>query len=87
MKETIKMVFFILASDFNMVLAQEEKCGGSYVCNLFKKKVEDIMANWDLIDVKPRRGKYTWLNKKVSQGHIVEDWIDFFLMDVFWKKI
>jgi hypothetical protein len=33
--------------------------------------MEYIMENWDLIDVKPRRGKYTWSNSRIGLGHII----------------
>jgi hypothetical protein len=28
------------------------------------------MDDWDLIDVKPRRGKFTWTSRSVDMGHI-----------------
>jgi hypothetical protein len=28
------------------------------------------MQDWDLLDIKPSTGKYTWSNKRVGPGHI-----------------
>ena len=32
--------------------------------------VEDLIHDWDLLDIKPCRGKYTWSNKWVGLRHI-----------------
>jgi hypothetical protein len=32
--------------------------------------VEDLISAWDLIDIKPVKGLYTWTNKRVGPGHI-----------------
>jgi hypothetical protein len=32
--------------------------------------VEDLISTWDLMDIKPSRGRYTWTNKRVGPGHI-----------------
>jgi hypothetical protein len=32
--------------------------------------VEDLISAWDLMDIKPTRGRYTWTNKRVGPGHI-----------------
>jgi hypothetical protein len=29
------------------------------------------MSDWDLEDIKPTKGKYTWTNKRIGPGHIV----------------
>jgi hypothetical protein len=33
--------------------------------------VEDLMQDWDLLDIPPENGKYTWSNKRLGPGHIV----------------
>jgi len=33
--------------------------------------VEDLIHDWDLLNIKPCQGKYTWSNKQVGPGHIV----------------
>lgn len=32
--------------------------------------VEDLMQDWDLINIKPINGKFTWSNKRIGPGHI-----------------
>ena len=54
----------------NATLAANEKKGGSPVRDPVREWVEDIILGWDLIDIKPVKGKFTWSNKKVGLGHI-----------------
>jgi hypothetical protein len=61
----------IIGGDLNVTLAMIEKKGGSIVQDPAREWVEDIMSDWDLEDVKPTKGKYTWSNKRVGSGHIV----------------
>jgi hypothetical protein len=61
----------ILGGDLNVTLAQEEKRGGSIVRDPAREWVEDLISAWDLMDIKPTRGHYTWTNKRVGPGHIV----------------
>ena len=60
----------ILARDLNITLNVKEKKGGSIVWDPLREMVEDIMSNWDLEDIKPSRGKFTWLNRRIGPGHI-----------------
>jgi exonuclease III len=60
----------ILGGDLNVTLAQGEKKGGSIVRDPAREWVEDLMSDWDLEDVKPTKGRYTWSNKRVGLGHI-----------------
>jgi ribonuclease HI/exonuclease III len=60
----------ILGGDFNVTLAQDEKRGGSIVRDPAREWVEDIAAAWDLLDIKPTKGRYTWTNKRIGPGHI-----------------
>ena len=32
--------------------------------------MEDLISAWDLMDIKPTRGHYTWTNRRVGPGHI-----------------
>jgi hypothetical protein len=41
--------------------------------------VEDLTIDWDLEDVKPDRGKYTWSNKRVGSRNIATQ-LDRFLV-------
>ena len=60
----------VLAGDMNVTLALWEKKGGSPVRDPAREWVEDIMLDWELEDIKPTSGKFTWSNKRVGPGHI-----------------
>ena len=59
-----------MAGDLNVTLASSEKKGGSLVRDPSREWVEDIILGWDLLDIKPARGKFTWTNKRVGPGHV-----------------
>ena len=46
------------------------KKGGSKVRDPFGERLEEFMASWKLVDVKQKKGKYTWNNKWTGPGHI-----------------
>ena len=69
----------IVAGDLNVTLATNEKKGGALVRDPSREWVEDIMLGWDLIDIKPVKGKFTWSNKRVGLGHVAA-WLDRFLV-------
>lgn len=60
----------IIGGDLNVTLALIEKKGGSIVRDPAREWVEDIMFDWELEDIKPTKGKYTWSNKRVGPWHI-----------------
>ena len=60
----------IVAGDLNVTLATNEKKGGSLVRDPLREWVKDIMLGWDLIDIKPVKGKFTWTNKRLDPGHV-----------------
>jgi hypothetical protein len=60
----------ILVGDLNVTLSQGEKKGGTIVRDPIREWVEDIILDWELEDIKPSRGKYTWSNKRNGPGHI-----------------
>ena len=72
----------VLAGDMNVTLALSEKKGGSPVRDPAREWVEDIMLDWDLEDIKPSKGKFTWTNKRVGPGHIAAR-LDRFLVHSF----
>lgn len=49
----------IIAGDLNLTLSLSEKRGGSTVKDPARKWVEDLLQDWDMIDIKPTSGKYT----------------------------
>eukprot|EP00253_Pinus_taeda_P004771 PITA_04771 len=60
----------IIAGDLNVTLALDEKKGGYNVRDPAREWVEDIMIGWDLEDIKPSLGKFTWSNKRLASNHI-----------------
>jgi hypothetical protein len=32
--------------------------------------VDELILDWDLTDIKPSKGKFTWTNKRIGPGHI-----------------
>jgi hypothetical protein len=71
----------IIAGDFNIVLHNLEKKGESIVRDPFREKSEDMINEWDLLDIKTIKGKYTWTNKISGPGHIVAK-LDRFLVHI-----
>jgi hypothetical protein len=58
----------IIVGDLNVTLSLGEKKGGSIVRDPCREWAEDIILDWDLEDIKPPRGKYTWSNKRTGPG-------------------
>ena len=73
----------VLAGDLNVILSQEEKIGGSLVRDPIRELVDDIILDWNLIDVKPTTGNYTWNNKRIGPGHIAARLDRFLIQDNF----
>ena len=73
----------ILAGDLNVILSQEEKRGGSLVRDPIRETVDEIILEWDLMDIKPSSGKYTWNNKRIRPGHIAARLDRFLVQDSF----
>jgi hypothetical protein len=76
----------ILGGDLNVTLSTEEKRGGSIVRDPAREWVEDLISTWDLMDIKPSRGRYTWTNKRVGPGHIAAR-LDRFLSAEFFPDV
>ena len=73
----------ILAGDLNVILSQDEKRGGSLVRDSMREIVDETILEWDLMDVKPSIGKYSWNNKRIGPGHIVARLDRFLVQDTF----
>ena len=73
----------ILAGDLNVILSQDEKRGGSLVRDPIREMVDDIIMDWNLMDVKPSAGKYTWNNKRIGPGYIAARLDRFLIQDSF----
>eukprot|EP00253_Pinus_taeda_P009185 PITA_09185 len=73
----------IIAGDLNLILHSSEKRGGSIVRDLARKWVEDILQDWDMLDIKSSSGKYSWSNKRLGHGHIAARLDRFFIQSSF----
>jgi len=60
----------IIAGDLTVTLVAEEKKGGTPVRDQAREWVEDIILGWDLLDIKPSNGKFTWSNKRLGPSYI-----------------
>jgi len=56
--------------EFNTTISLEEKKGGSLVRDLFRENMEDLISDWDLLDIKPKNGKYIWTNIRIGPSYI-----------------
>ena len=48
-----------------------------------RETVDEIILDWDLMDIKPASGKYTWNNKRLGPGHIAARLDRFLVQDSF----
>jgi hypothetical protein len=62
-----------------VILNNKEKRGGSIIKDHFREKMEDLLVEWDIVDIKPNKGKFTWSNKRLGLGHIATS-LDKFLV-------
>jgi exonuclease III len=70
LSESENLENIIVAGDLNLTLRMEEKRGGTIIRDPAREWVEDLMQDWDLLDIPPENGKYTWSNKRIGPGHI-----------------
>ena len=56
----------IPAGDLNVILNQAEKRGGYLVRDLVREHVDDLILDWELSDVIPSKGRFTWTNKRLG---------------------
>eukprot|EP00253_Pinus_taeda_P021139 PITA_21139 len=61
----------ILAGDLNITLDPNEKKGGVWGKDPFLVLLESLILAWDLLDLKPKKGRYTWTNNRVGNANIV----------------
>lgn len=69
----------IIAGDFNIVWYSHETMGGNIVRVIFKEMMEDLIMEWDMIDIVPKHGKHTWTNCWTESNHIAAR-LDIFLI-------
>jgi hypothetical protein len=70
----------IFAGDFNTTLHPKEKKGGSLVRDPSREHFDDLISSFNLMDIKPTNGHFTWSNRHVGPGHIVSH-LDHFLLN------
>jgi hypothetical protein len=49
----------IIASNFNVTLHHKEKRVGNLVRDPFWERMEDMIYDWDLVDINPSKGNFT----------------------------
>ena len=62
---------YIFARDFNVVRSSLDKKGGFYGRDPFREILEGLMEEWDLLDIKLQKGRYTWTNMRLGPGHTI----------------
>eukprot|EP00253_Pinus_taeda_P024611 PITA_24611 len=62
----------ILAGDFNLILHANEKRGGNFMHDPFRSPLEGIMLQHEMVDIIPKNQKYTWNNRRLGLGNIME---------------
>ena len=60
----------VLTGDINVTLNQKEKRGGSVVREPIREQVDEIILDWDLVDVIPAKWKFTLTNRRLGPRHI-----------------
>lgn len=59
-----------LVGDLNITLDPYEKKGRVWDKDPFHASVECLILEWDLLDHKPKKGRYIWINNRVSNANI-----------------
>jgi len=62
----------IIAGNLNLVLHSNEKRGGHYTPDPFRNRLEIVMQEHDLVDIRPKNRRYTWSNRRIGVGNIME---------------
>jgi hypothetical protein len=60
----------ILVGDLNIIISSYEKRGGIFGPDPFWSNLEEPIADWDLLDIPPLCGSFTWSNMRAGLGHI-----------------
>lgn len=71
----------IIAGDFNLILHANEKRGGNFMHDPFRSQLEEIMQEHEMVDIIPKNRKYTWSNRRLGAGNIMEH-LDRFLVNI-----
>ena len=60
----------MIAGDLNITLDSKEKKGGICGRDPMLKTVENFITFWDLIDFKPKKGRFAWANNRIGAANI-----------------
>ena len=60
----------IVDVDLNLILNEKEKSGDVYGKDPMLKIVDNFILAWELIEFKPKRGRFTWSNNRLGASHI-----------------
>ena len=60
----------IVIGDLNLILNEKEKSGGVYGKDPVLKLVDKFILSWELIDFKPKCGRFTWSNNRLRAANI-----------------
>jgi exonuclease III len=70
LRNTMDLATCIIEGDLNTHLNQGEKKGGSKVRDPLSENPVDLISDWDMQDIKPIKGHYTWNNRRAGLQHI-----------------
>ena len=65
------LTHILVAGDLNITLEPKEKLGGVRGRDPMHRTVEHLISTWDLMDLKAKRGRFTWSNNRSGVAHIV----------------
>lgn len=49
--------------------------------------MEDILSEWALMDIVPKKGKFTWTNRRVGGEHIAVRLDRFLIHKIGWSDV
>jgi hypothetical protein len=59
LKDTKFVSNSVIVGDYNVVLFNNDKKGKNIARDPFRENMEELIVEWDLIDINPIKGKYT----------------------------
>lgn len=62
----------IIGGDLNLILHSNEKRGGSFGEDPFRRILDDIIQEQELVDIIPKNHRYTWSNRRIVKDNIME---------------
>lgn len=68
----------VIGGYFNTILRTTEK-RGPIVRDPFRDRMEDITDIWDMLEIIPKEGKYTWSKRRTVDQYIAAHLGQFFI--------